>query len=141
MITLFEINIGFEIIKKHIKQEIFSKKFIFGLVRFFIVMLAWLFSCALISKNNISDSKIGFFIIVSLGCYFFSWISVFNLYKYFGYFLLINPFVYFTESIRSIFFNHNEFLPLGYCLVAILFFTLIFGYFGIKKLKKRLDAI
>ena len=67
MITFFELNIGFEIIKKHLEQTIFTKKFLYGLIRFFIVMAAWLISCSLMNKGQfISESKIGFFILTGI---------------------------------------------------------------------------
>jgi hypothetical protein len=77
----------------------------------------------------------------SLGGFLCKWKTVFGLYKIGGIFLLINPILYTMEGIRAAMINQDDYISWSICSLVLIILTFIFGYFGIKKLKKRLDAI
>ena len=76
-----------------------------------------------------------------LGCYFYSWYSLFEASKIAGYINLINPIIYAVEGLRGSILGQKGTISFIYCFIALVGFCLIFGYFGIKMLKKRLDCI
>lgn len=75
------------------------------------------------------------------GTYFFSWKTAYATHPTIGSLLLLNPIVYVIEGMRAACLGQTGYLPYWTCLTATLFFTILCGYFGIKRLKKRLDCI
>ena len=71
----------------------------------------------------------------------FSWQTVFSLSPTFAYFSLLNPLLYPSEGIRVVVLGQKGYLPFWFCLGMMWFFSFLFGWFGIARLKKRLDFI
>ena len=76
-----------------------------------------------------------------LGGFQFSWQSLYNISPMLANLNLFNPFTYAFEGCRAAGLNPNVSLPYWCCFFALLFFTFIFAFFGIKNLKKRLDCL
>ena len=57
------------------------------------------------------------------------------------YIALLNPLLYPMEGIRAAFFGQGGFISFWFCISMLSFFTILFGFIGIKRLKKRLDFI
>ena len=71
----------------------------------------------------------------------YPWYVLNNISKEFSYFVLLNPFIYAQEGLHAALLGQDEYLSFLVCLASVWFFIFVFGYFGIKKLIKRLDAI
>jgi hypothetical protein len=54
---------------------------------------------------------------------------------------LFNPFIFAQEGLHAALLGQGQYLNFWLCLIMVWFFILVFGYFGIKKIIKRLDAI
>lgn len=76
-----------------------------------------------------------------LGCYFYSWQTLWKRAPSIAYFDLLNPLIYTTEGIRNAFLGKEGTIPFIYCVAALWFFIGIFGMHGICRLKKRLDCV
>ena len=76
-----------------------------------------------------------------LGGYQFSWKMLYNISPFLGYVNLLNPLTYALEGARSAGLNPELSLPYWYCCIALIVFTIIAGFIGIKVFKKRLDCI
>lgn len=76
-----------------------------------------------------------------LGCYQFSWKTLYTVSPLFAYINLLNPLTHITEAGRSATIDTAGSLPFWASCLYILFCTAISGYFGISMLKKRLDCI
>ncbi len=59
----------------------------------------------------------------------------------FAYFTLLNPLLYPMESIRIAVLGQTGFIPFYICIIMQILFTILFGFLGIKSLKKRLDFV
>jgi len=53
----------------------------------------------------------------------------------------MNPMVYVFEGLRSTILGPDDFLPFWQCTGVLIFFTLFFGYFAVRNLKRRLDCL
>jgi hypothetical protein len=71
----------------------------------------------------------------------YPWYVLNNISKGFAQFVLLNPFIYAQEGLHSALLGQDQYLSFLVCLASVWFFIFVFGYFGIKKLIKRLDAI
>ncbi len=58
-----------------------------------------------------------------------------------AYLFFLNPVTYAMEGIRAATLGQHGYLNIWICLGAIWFFGIIFGFLGIKRLKKRLDFV
>lgn len=76
-----------------------------------------------------------------LGGLQFSWKVLHSRYPYFAYLDLLNPVIYITESFRSVILGQEEYISFWLCIFTINCFSLLFGIFAFKALKKRLDYI
>lgn len=74
------------------------------------------------------------------GCQF-SWKMLYQVNPIAAYINLCNPIVYIMDGIRSTTLPAHEYLPFWLCMAMLVFFSILFGYFGIRKLKLRLDCI
>ncbi len=54
---------------------------------------------------------------------------------------LCNPIVYIMDGMRAAVLAPENYLPFWNCMMMIIFFSIVCGYFGIQKLKQRLDCI
>ena len=75
------------------------------------------------------------------GGFQFSWKSISTTSPTLAYASLVSPYLYAHEAIRSAMFNPNDFIPFWTSILSLIMFTLILGFIGYKRLKKRLDFI
>jgi ABC-type polysaccharide/polyol phosphate export permease len=76
-----------------------------------------------------------------LGGFQFSWQTLYSISPALAYFNLLNPLTYALEGGRAAALDPALSLPYWNCIVALIGFTILFGYLGIKNLKKRLDCL
>ncbi len=75
------------------------------------------------------------------GCYFFVWKATYALSPIVGYVHLLNPLVYIMEGSRAAILGQEGYLPFYICALVLSCLIVVFGYFGIKRLKKRLNCV
>ena len=76
-----------------------------------------------------------------LGCFQFSWKDLLAINPIVAYADLLNPLTWALEASRSSIVDNGSILNFWHCIIALLIFTLIFGYIGIKRLLKRMDCL
>lgn len=76
-----------------------------------------------------------------LGGYQFSWKALHHLSPTLAYVSLLNPYTYIYEGMRSAMLEPESYLNFWICMLAMLFTTFLLGWWGIVKLKKRLDFV
>jgi hypothetical protein len=76
-----------------------------------------------------------------LGGFQFSWGALYTKNKSLALAFLVNPFIFSVEGYRHVFDSSNAVIPFLICLAVLIFSGLIFIYFGIKKMLKRLDCV
>ncbi len=75
------------------------------------------------------------------GCFQFSWQSAYAISKALGFFVLLSPYTYATESVRSAMMGQAGFISPWICLPVLFLMTAIFGFWGYRNLKNRLDFV
>ena len=76
-----------------------------------------------------------------LGCY---WFAFFTGYKVFGLVAIIalaNPLTFMCEGIRGAALGQTEFINFWVCLAVLVMYTCLFGWYAMRRLKKRLDLL
>lgn len=76
-----------------------------------------------------------------LGGFQFPWKMLYEVSPIAAYCNLCNPIIYIMEGIRSTTLPPEKYLPFWNCMGMLIIFSIVFGYLGIQKLKKRLDCI
>ena len=76
-----------------------------------------------------------------LGGYQFSWAMLHKIAPVIAYGALLNPVTYCFDGMRSALLGQSEYISWGYCVLALLIFTLVVGYIGTKKMMRRLDCL
>ncbi len=76
-----------------------------------------------------------------LGCFQFSWKTLYSISPTLAYINLLNPLTYALEGSRAAALDPNLSLPYWPCVLALVFASGLFGYIGIAKLKQRLDCL
>lgn len=76
-----------------------------------------------------------------LGGFQFSWQSLNSSWPILSYIDLLNPMIYVTEGFRATLLGQAGYLPIWLCICMLTIFCIIFTWFGISRLKKRLDFI
>ena len=71
----------------------------------------------------------------------YSWHTVFKLSPIFAYITLANPLLYAMEGIHAAVLGQAGYLNYWLCVLMLIMFTIVFGFLGIWKLKKRLDFV
>lgn len=71
----------------------------------------------------------------------FSWSILNSKNKFLSYISLLNPYTYSTEIVRSSFIAKHSGINFYIALFFIMFFSLLFIFFGINKLKRRLSLV
>ncbi len=115
---------------------------------FFIVMHLFygFFSLYLSSRVHSMDKLSNLYLrymfpIYYFGSYNFTWDAMYKAAPYIAYLNLLNPMTYCMEGIRRATIGTEGMLSFSTCLVAVCFFTCIFGFFGVKSLKRKLDCM
>jgi ABC-type polysaccharide/polyol phosphate export permease len=76
-----------------------------------------------------------------LGAFQFSWAILYRIFPLGGILNLINPMVYVQESMRSALLGAEGYLPFWVSAGMLFFFIILFLWWGIVRLKKRLDFV
>jgi len=76
-----------------------------------------------------------------LGGYFYSWHAIYSISHTAGIMNFFNPIMLSAEAIRASVLGQSGFLPFWVSISAIWFFILIFSFFGIMRIKSRLDCV
>lgn len=76
-----------------------------------------------------------------LGGFSFSYKVACSISQNYAYLMLLSPYTYATEMLRSIILGAEHFLPIGESLSVLLALTVLFGMIGIIRIKKRLDYV
>ncbi|MFC1854438.1 hypothetical protein ACFLY6_01020 [Candidatus Dependentiae bacterium] len=69
------------------------------------------------------------------------WPMIISSYPVGGWLLLANPFLYVHEMGRSAVFGSSGFIPPVICALMLVVFSLIFAFFGLRRLKRRFDLV
>ncbi len=75
------------------------------------------------------------------GCYFFPYSSIVAISPLLAKVLLINPFIYITEGLRSAMLGAEGNLPFWICPIALSFYCLFFVWHSVKRFKRILDCV
>jgi ABC-type multidrug transport system permease subunit len=75
------------------------------------------------------------------GGYQFTWSMLKAASPVAAYISLLNPLVYAYEGVRGAVLGSEGYINFWYCVGALICFTLLSGYFGIKRLMKQLDCL
>lgn len=123
-----------------------------GLLKFYVLLIAvsffsGFFALFIISMaKNITQgldnvwSRI-IFPIWFLGCFQFSWQNLYDVSPIMAYVNLLNPLTYALEGSRAALMFTQSSLNYWYCIIALIFFALLFGYIGIIRLMKQTDCL
>jgi ABC-2 type transport system permease protein len=76
-----------------------------------------------------------------LGCYQFSWKSIYFLSAPFAYLLLCNPITFVTEGMRGALLGSVDFLPWEICCVALCCYITVCWSYAYYKMKRLLDFV
>lgn len=76
-----------------------------------------------------------------LGGYQFSWAISHQALPLLSRINLINPMLYVFEGLRSTVLGPEGFLPYWTCFGVIAMYTIIFGYFAVRNLKRKMDCL
>ena len=76
-----------------------------------------------------------------MGCFQFSWQTLYGASPAIAYLMLLNPFVYPVEGMRAAILGQAGSLPFWMCFLATLGFTIVFGAIGVRRILKCLDAV
>lgn len=76
-----------------------------------------------------------------IGCYQFRWSFLYKASPIVAYIDFLNPIMYIMEGTRAAALGQVDSLPYWWCIVAIVGFTIFFGWLGMYRLKKRLDCL
>jgi ABC-type polysaccharide/polyol phosphate export permease len=71
----------------------------------------------------------------------FSWQVIYRLSEPFAYVCLLNPILYGMEGIRAAVLGQEGFINYWICFGMLCMFSILFGFWGTKRLKKRLDFV
>ena len=74
-----------------------------------------------------------------IGGYYFMWHLLYIKSSWCAYFLFLNPLIYACEGMRSALLQDPHSLPVGWCCIALLMFTIVVGILAIWRMKKRID--
>jgi len=76
-----------------------------------------------------------------LGGFQFSWHVLHSMSPSLAYINLLNPYIYSFEGMRAATLGQEGYLNYWMCMAVLSAFTLVCGWWGIERLKKRLDFI
>jgi ABC-type polysaccharide/polyol phosphate export permease len=76
-----------------------------------------------------------------LGGYQFPWKMLYKINPVLAYINFCNPIVFIMDGLRCTILPQQDYLPFWICMIALICFSLLTSYLGIKKLKKQLDCI
>jgi ABC-2 type transport system permease protein len=75
------------------------------------------------------------------GGFQFSWQAISSLVPWLGYAILINPYIYAAEGTRAAILGQDGYLSFWLCMMMLVLFSLAFAWYGMIRLKQRLDLV
>lgn len=115
---------------------------IFLVINFFIGFFSIFVSSIVKDMNHIN--QVGIRILFPMwffGGTQFSWETIYSLSPRLAYMIFLNPLLYASEGIHAAVLGQKGYIPFWICIVMLWIFTIISGWLGIAKLKKRLDFV
>lgn len=76
-----------------------------------------------------------------MGCYFYSWKSVFEISNWIGYVSLVDPFCYIMEISRATVLGQEGYIPFWTSFFSIWAFIIVLGMHSNRRLKRILDCL
>lgn len=76
-----------------------------------------------------------------MGCYFYSWKSVYKMSNWIGYVSLIDPFCYIMEISRAAVLGQEGYIPFWTSFIALCIFIVVLGMHATSRLKRILDCL
>jgi ABC-type polysaccharide/polyol phosphate export permease len=76
-----------------------------------------------------------------LGCAYFSWKQLAGFNYSIALLVLLNPLTYVHEGLRTAFLGGSEFLPLYFCMPAVIIFCAVLILLLARAVKHRLDPV
>ncbi len=125
---------------------------IVGIAKFYLILIvtsifSGFFSIFIVSMaDNIAQGLDNVWIRIIfpmwfLGCFQFSWKDLYSINKIIAFLDLFNPLTYALEASRSSMIADSSILNYWFCILALLIFSIIFGYIGTQRLLKRMDCL
>lgn len=76
-----------------------------------------------------------------LGCYWFSFATAYKVFGKYALVTLLNPLTLMTEGIRACVLGQEGYLSYWLCAATLTIYIVIFGSYGLWKMKQRLDLL
>jgi ABC-type multidrug transport system permease subunit len=76
-----------------------------------------------------------------LGGFQFSWLVLYKINPYLGWFSLLSPFTYANEASRSSILGPENFLSFWLCIAILGIGSIVLGYQGYVMVKRKVDLI
>lgn len=78
---------------------------------------------------------------LQLGGFLTPWSVIYKASSFLGYFVFLNPIIYFTEGLRRAFIPNGDFFPFYICVLVLILFSVFFLIGSWIAFKKKLDHI
>ncbi|MCK4517647.1 ABC transporter permease [Candidatus Babeliales bacterium] len=115
---------------------------VFALTSLFIGSLSLLITSFIKSVENLSNVSMRFlFPMWFFGGANYSWEILYKISPKLAIITLINPLLYAMEGMRVAVLGQQGYINFWICLPSLIGFTFLFGWWGIARLKKRLDFV
>jgi len=115
------------------------------------IYIGTLFFCAVMSLvmasmvkdiNNLGHVGIRtLFPMFSLGGTQYSWLTMYALSPWFAYVSLANPLLYATEGMHAAMLGQEGYLSFWLCVIMVVAFSFVIGWWSIVRMKRRLDCV
>lgn len=76
-----------------------------------------------------------------MGGFYFSWYALYAIFPVVAWIDLINPMIYSTESMRVAILGQEGYLNFWLCIAALIIFSVVSLFWGMRNIKKRLDYV
>ncbi len=76
-----------------------------------------------------------------LGGFQFSWKTMMQKLPWLGKCILLNPFLYAVEGMRGAILGQNDYINFWVCCGVLIISIIVSGYYGVRKMAKRLDCV
>jgi ABC-2 type transport system permease protein len=116
--------------------------FVFISANVFCATLSLIMSSMVKNMNNVGDVGVRFlFPMWFLGGSQFSWQTLYGFSPKFAYLCLLNPLLYAMEAMRAAILGQAGYLPFWLSIFILWIFNILFSWYGIVRMKKRLDCV
>lgn len=79
--------------------------------------------------------------LVVLGGFWVPWALLNSRFKIYSWIALLDPYTYITEGLRSALVGNNQFIAYPICILALIFFSVVFNILALNFFKRKLDHI